>query len=162
VNGPLRPATASCECTPSRSVNVLEVYTTDSRYAVGEDVTLQVGFRVDGRELTDIVQDAGAGQHARAAASDLLPPNSALWGLPSVDWMDDGGVVLLVCGCGEIGCDPLAARITVDGDTVTWSDFANEQEGECYPQLGPFVFDTSQYEAAVAAVGGPGRAGGAA
>jgi hypothetical protein len=60
---------------------------------------------------------------------------------------------LLGCGCGEVGCSPLMARITVTDDTVTWDEFEQPtRPGWDYDGFGPFTFDRAQYEQALMAI----------
>jgi hypothetical protein len=60
---------------------------------------------------------------------------------------------LLGCGCGEVGCSPLMARVTVTEDTVTWADFEQPTRPEWdYDSFGPFTFDRGQYERALMAI----------
>ena len=58
--------------------------------------------------------------------------------------------VLLGCGCGEPGCWPLMARVTVTSELVQWDDFEQpHRRGRWgYGDLA-FRFDRQQYEAAV-------------
>jgi hypothetical protein len=63
---------------------------------------------------------------------------------------DEDKVQLLGCGCGEVGCSPLLARITVSDDTVTWDEFEQPQRPDWdYQALGPFTFERAQYERAL-------------
>jgi hypothetical protein len=65
----------------------------------------------------------------------------------------EGKTALLGCGCGEVGCSPLMARITVTDDTVTWEDFEQPTRPDWeYDAFGPFIFDRSQYERALMAI----------
>ena len=63
---------------------------------------------------------------------------------------------LLGCVGGYVGCWPLVARISMDEDTVTWSDFENPQRGPHswfewkHDDIGPFTFDRKQYESELA------------
>jgi len=61
-----------------------------------------------------------------------------------------GHAWLLGCDCGEVGCWPLTARITVNEVVVTWSGFTQDHRPAWdYRSLGPFYFHRSQYEDAV-------------
>lgn len=115
---------------------------------------------VDGRSLVDLVSaheaasgydpaGAYAGLHLeRFRFGDLVP---YFLGAGSTQWPRPGHLWLLGCDCGEVGCWPLEARVTVDGDRVTWSHFAQSRRPAwSYAGFGPFVFDRDQYEAAVA------------
>jgi hypothetical protein len=60
-------------------------------------------------------------------------------------------VPLLGCECGEWGCWPLLARITVGDGAVTWDEFEQPFRRERdYHAFGPFKFDEQQYVAALA------------
>jgi len=62
-----------------------------------------------------------------------------------------GGIYLLGCDCGEVGCWPLSARIETGNDIVRWVDFRQEHRPERdYSGFGPFAFDKDQYKQAVA------------
>ena len=61
--------------------------------------------------------------------------------------------VLLGCTCGIVDCWPLLAKVAVDSQTVTWSEFrqphrmSDSTAGEwLYDDFGPFVFDRRKYE----------------
>jgi hypothetical protein len=60
---------------------------------------------------------------------------------------------LLGCGCGEVGCSPLMARVTVTDETVVWDDFEQPTRPAWdYEGFGPFTFDRSEYERALMAI----------
>jgi hypothetical protein len=60
-------------------------------------------------------------------------------------------VYVLGCQCGEVGCWPLLARITVGEESVTWDSFQQPHRKERdYSGFGPLVFDAQQYREAVA------------
>jgi hypothetical protein len=62
----------------------------------------------------------------------------------------EGKTALLSCNCGEIGCSPLLARITVDEETVTWDEFEQPTRPDWnYEGFGPFRFDRTEYERAL-------------
>jgi len=60
-------------------------------------------------------------------------------------------IAVLACGdCGELGCWPLHAAVTIDRDSVTWSEFEQpHRRDRDYTGFGPFEFDREQYDAAV-------------
>jgi len=61
-----------------------------------------------------------------------------------------GKIALLGCECGEVGCWPLAAEVSISADEVRWSAFEQPFRKERdYSQFGPFVFDQVQYEDAL-------------
>lgn len=85
---------------------------------------------------------------------------------PSDLWSGDDGlsniagsrtVQVLQCdGCHEPGCWPLMCRVEVREDRVIWSDFEQPHwdsgDGRWrYNTFGPFDFERSQYDAAIAA-----------
>lgn len=66
-------------------------------------------------------------------------------------WPRRGYLWLLGCDCGEVGCWPLEARVTVTDDAVTWSEFRQPfRDDWSYEGLGPFTFDRTRYDDAVA------------
>ncbi|WP_198303494.1 hypothetical protein [Cellulomonas sp. PSBB021] len=67
-------------------------------------------------------------------------------------WPRDGHLWVLGCDCGEVGCWPLEAEITVSDQSVWWCNFSQpHRPAWSYAGFGPFVFDRRQYENAVAA-----------
>ena len=84
-----------------------------------------------------------------------LPPSTHLLGSPLALYSDgDGRSYVLMCECGEPGCWPLAARVTLSDQTVTWADFRQPHRPQwSYEGLGPFVFERGQYESALAEAG---------
>lgn len=63
---------------------------------------------------------------------------------------DGNPIALLVCECGEAGCWSLETAVSLTQDTVTWSGFAQpHRDKRYYSDLGPFIFDRVQYEAAL-------------
>ena len=59
---------------------------------------------------------------------------------------------LLSCNCGEVGCSPLLARVTVDDDTVSWDEFEQPTRPDWdYDGFG-FTFARRQYEQALLAM----------
>lgn len=74
-------------------------------------------------------------------------------------FLHDGRVQLLGCCCGEFACWPLACRMDVGPDVVTWSDFlqpfrVKDSAGGywSYEGFGPFQFDRRQYDRALEAL----------
>jgi hypothetical protein len=64
----------------------------------------------------------------------------------------EGKTALLSCNCGEVGCSPLLARVTVDEDTVTWDEFEQPTRPDWdYDGFG-FTFARPQYEQALLAM----------
>lgn len=63
---------------------------------------------------------------------------------------EEGKTPLLACACGDWGCWPLLARITVTEDEVVWDSFGQPHRPERdYRGFGPFRFARAQYDAAV-------------
>jgi len=61
----------------------------------------------------------------------------------------DEKTALLSCNCGEVGCSPLLARVTVDDETVTWDEFEQPTRPDWdYDGFG-FTFSRPQYEQAL-------------
>ncbi len=56
--------------------------------------------------------------------------------------------VLLRCTCGEDGCWPLTAKVTLRDRDVTWADFRSAKP-DWDIEVGPFRFDRGQYESAL-------------
>lgn len=54
--------------------------------------------------------------------------------------------LLLGCTCGIDDCWALAAKITVEDTTVSWSDFRNIHRNWNYDSLGILTFSRPQYE----------------
>jgi hypothetical protein len=110
---------------------------------------------VDGTELATLVTDFEAAQgYEPAGGYDGVTPAFIsnleiarhLLGEPS----DQGATEVLSCQCGEWGCWPLLASITVADGEVTWSAFAQpHRRDRDYRAFGPFRFDEHQYRAAV-------------
>ncbi|HKH23013.1 MAG TPA: hypothetical protein VKA88_05280 [Solirubrobacterales bacterium] len=125
----------------------------------------QIRIEVNGTELPELVREVELpaareeGDEALAGGYVGLVPGYVRVDLAS-QFLGGGGArlyedadertQLLGCGCGEVGCSPLLARITVTDDTVTWQDFEQPQREDWdYSDLGPFTFDRAQYERAL-------------
>ncbi|MEV4129698.1 hypothetical protein [Nocardia sp. NPDC049707] len=114
--------------------------------------------RIDGVPLTDLIDrfelDAGM-QPAGGAYGGLIPAYSQSLRMDDHfhgrSTMATGSKTpVLVCECGEWGCWPLLAEITVTDDLVIWD--CSEQPGRRtrdYGAFGPFRFDRNQYDDAV-------------
>ncbi len=99
-----------------------------------------------------------AGSYAGLHADDVLPPSRHFLGEPAPEHGFGDAVFVLGCDCGECACWPLACRIRVERDRITWSGFVQPFRSATsgpstwrYDALGPFVFDRTAYEAALAA-----------
>jgi hypothetical protein len=65
-----------------------------------------------------------------------------------------GRVSVYVCPeCGDLGCGAVTIALTVGPDTVTWSDWGYQTDGEedvrrdGVPSFGPLTFDRAEYQA---------------
>lgn len=114
---------------------------------------------VNGRGLREQVRDseqAGAppgsgpfGAYAYVASYEF--PDGLFDGTPADRQLRFGDrVALMGCDCGEIGCWPLIVRITDEGATVRWDDFAQPHRPGWIIE-GSFVFDAVAYRTEVAA-----------
>jgi hypothetical protein len=65
-------------------------------------------------------------------------------------WMRRGKFGVLACDCGEVGCHPFVAAIEVTDDTVRWVDLGTGSPTNRYSDFGPFIFDRTEYEEALA------------
>ena len=98
-----------------------------------------------------------AGGYSGLPASSYLLPSRHFFGEQPHPKTREARVELLGCGdCGEMGCWPILARIDVEKDCVTWSNFQQPHRsgrGKSavwdYSHFGPFVFDRAQYEEAL-------------
>jgi len=61
----------------------------------------------------------------------------------------EGKTALLSCNCGEVGCSPLLARVTVNDETVTWDEFEQPTRPDWDYDGFSFTFERPQYERAL-------------
>lgn len=117
-----------------------------------------VDLMVNGQALKDLVSEferwrgyEPPGGYDSFAVQGLQPPAERLTGIPNL-WPGGGQVVLLVCGgCGEEGCWPLFARVTVGEETVEWHGFSQPHRPlRDYTDL-RFSFDRRLYDEVLAA-----------
>ena len=59
--------------------------------------------------------------------------------------------MLLGCNCGEWGCWPFTAVVTMEPDIVVWSGYRHGHRDWDYGALWDLMFDRAQYEEAVRA-----------
>ena len=128
----------------------------------------QIRIEVNGVDLPELVRDAElpsaraegepdlAGNYVGLVAGymriDLAGQFLGGQGTPLFTRADEK-TALLGCGCGEVGCSPLMARVTVTDETVTWDEFEQPQRPEWdYDDFGPFTFARGEYERALMAV----------
>ena len=126
-----------------------------------------ISILVNGRPLEDLAREverpfAEAEGHPGLAGGYM----GLLWGevgsgpehflgSPAAIWFEDGDTVLMGCQCGEWGCWPLTADISVEDASVRWSHFRNGHRDWDLTGLGPFRFERSQYERALAVLVDP-------
>lgn len=123
---------------------------------------------VDGEELADLIHAFEKRQGWRPGGVSYagLVPTSFRFGPLRIHFLAAGGafkvrqkVPLLGCECGEWGCWPLLASVTVDDDAVLWSAFEQPYRPERdYGGFGPFTFDRQEYEGELAALERASRA----
>ena len=92
-----------------------------------------------------------AGSYTGLVDARVRWPSRHYLGTPVLTWFGDGDTVLLGCTCGEWGCWPFTAIVTVEPRTVTWSGYRNGHRNWDYDDLRDLVFDRDQYERAVRA-----------
>ena len=92
-----------------------------------------------------------AGSYAGLRTEAVRWPSRHYLGQPVLSVFDDGDTVLLGCGCGDWGCWPFTAIITIEHDVVTWSGYRTGHRDWDYRELRDFTFDRGQYERAVRA-----------
>jgi|APSaa5957512622_1039677.scaffolds.fasta_scaffold103965_2 hypothetical protein len=112
--------------------------------------------RIAAGESPDEVGKRGvlAGKYLHMPREFFLPPAPNFFGEPydhgficSPDDPANEKSILLSCTCGITECWFLLAKITVNENTVTWSDFEQFHRDWIY-DFGPVIFDRKQYEAA--------------
>jgi hypothetical protein len=116
---------------------------------------------IDGVSLADLVTafersrgyDDPAGGYA-----GIVPSHFRLGSLPGYFLGQakppEGGhqceIFALFCECGEAGCWPLVAHVSLSKDQVIWKHFSQPHRPKRdYSAFGPFNFDRLQYEQAV-------------
>ncbi|MFD9067608.1 hypothetical protein ACFVZ3_39530 [Kitasatospora purpeofusca] len=132
----------------------------DCRRHAGHGV-LEVVPCIDRIPLTELIDqfEADAGMQPAGDAYGGLLPEFFRFG-PMEDHFHGRstgamgpGTPLLGCECGEWGCWPLMANITVTSDRVTWDSFEQpHRRTRDYSGFGPFHFDRRHYDDAVKAL----------
>ncbi|MQM25532.1 hypothetical protein [Glycomyces albidus] len=122
-----------------------------------------LAIAVDGTPLIDLARraeldDARADGQPQLAGgyANLLYLDRICWpsrhflDQPALVWFGDGDTVVAGCTCGDYGCWPLCVQIEVTHEHVVWRDFRNGHRTNWdLSALGPFVFDRTEYEAAL-------------
>jgi hypothetical protein len=82
--------------------------------------------------------------------SDHFLPGSDRWEDESGDYFGENETALLGCTCGQPGCGSLTMRIDSDRSVIRWSEPVWSRQRGVLPRLGPFHFDKTEYQAAIA------------
>ncbi|WP_394940844.1 hypothetical protein [Psychromicrobium sp. YIM B11713] len=64
----------------------------------------------------------------------------------------ENGTWIMGCDCGEAGCAPLEASVTVSPDQVIWSDFHSGNSPRPVPELTSYTFARAQYDEQIRAI----------
>jgi hypothetical protein len=115
---------------------------------------------IDGVSLVELARRVELGPAAESGESDLAGRYAGLvidgdpwqeWytGEHPQVWFGDGDSCVLGCTCGDTGCWPLTARITIRGRHVLWSDFRTGHRPWDLADLGPFRFNRPAYDRAL-------------
>jgi hypothetical protein len=131
-----------------------------------DDLT-QIRIEVNGSDLVDLVRQAEL-PSARADEEEELA-GTYVGLVPGYIRMDlagqflggsgtwlysegEGKTALLSCNCGDVGCSPLLARVTVEDDTVRWDEFEQPTRPDWDYDDFSFTFERAQYERALLAM----------
>lgn len=128
------------------------------------DELTQIKIEVNGTDLVELARQAelpsaqADGEEELAGTYVGLVPGfvridlaSQFLGTPGTSLAPGGQEksALLSCNCGEVGCSPLLARVTVDEDTVRWDDFEQPTRPDWDYDEFEFTFARRQYEQAL-------------
>ena len=75
--------------------------------------------------------------------------------LREVSTLRSGRVPLYICaGCGDLACQALSARVVLENDWFTWTEFAYEADYDSGPataflEIGSFKFERHMYKASL-------------
>lgn len=104
---------------------------------------------IDAFELGAAMHPAGDAYGGLVAASYRFGPLHALFHGRATDVVGEKPP-LLGCECGEWGCWPLLARVTVTAGEVRWDAFEQPfRPDRDYRAFGPFRFDPGAYDGAL-------------
>lgn len=128
----------------------------DGRWVVRE-VSNRVEFLLDGRRLSDLVEETELGRLDYQVTPFEFPaidaPGVLSGQAPFDSSLDDTSrVPLLVCPCGDLACGALTVRLSKEADTVAWSRWAWENQYEPALRLVSLPagrFDAATYEQAL-------------
>ena len=120
---------------------------------------IEVVPRIDGTALTELIDafETAAGMRPAGGVYGGLIPQYYRFGPMedhfhgrSIRGTTEAKTPLLGCECGEWGCWPLLARITVTAGLVVWDSFEQpHQKKRDYTTFGPLQFDRRQYDEAL-------------
>jgi hypothetical protein len=117
---------------------------------------------IDSVELADLVaaferqsgyNDPAGGYGGIVPSHYELGPLAAyfLGEMGAIEGGQPGEIYALFCQCGEAGCWPLVTHVRADNQLVVWHDFSQPYRPQRdYSGFGPFTFERSEYERAVA------------
>lgn len=119
---------------------------------VGKTRREYLDFVVDGRSISEILEDddSVSGIGWMTPAENEIAARKLLLEEPG-ELPDERRRILYGCGeCCDISCGAVTMQIDIDGDLVTWSNFAYENnyeeiDFEGYEGIGPFVFRLEEY-----------------
>lgn len=129
------------------------------RHDLGREI-LDVMPEINGAPLADMVEsfekqvgfdDPAGGYGGLVPSFYRFGPLNQHFKATGAAHLVDSNVPVLGCECGECGCWPLLATVTVGDDRVTWSGFSQpHRTGRDYSEFGPFEFDRQEYDTALA------------
>jgi hypothetical protein len=114
-------------------------------------------FVIDGQSLNDRISDdvMGVLGGGNAAWEACVVDKLLLRGPPDIP---PDRVALYICPeCGDLDCGAVTASIAIDGEKITWRDFAWERgyddvvSRDKFISLGPFHFEAASYARALQA-----------
>jgi hypothetical protein len=140
-------------------VDVVEFHVRPEEVGIGEAVT--VTPYVNGTSLIELARRVELGpasvqreRNLAGAYAGLVVDEQEQWQHWYLDdqpqsWFGDGDSCLLGCICGDTGCWPLTAKVTVTESEVSWAEFRTGHRAWDLRRLGPFTFERAQYDAAL-------------
>jgi hypothetical protein len=124
---------------------------------------ITIGIEINGRDFIDMVREI-----ERPYASKLAGAYQGIFPWSNFDpvryflaeqdvFLDSNGkLAVLGCTCGEVECWPMMTKISVNQETVSWTNFEQPHRGPRAPKghwkyshLGPFIFDRQEYTIAL-------------